>query len=170
MKKENFEKLEDLKMELENCLDDYSVDFANCYPLDSYGYITDAVSEFADSHTSIYYNDQRDFYYNNTKLCEETLLDYGYSLDEMLKEGNTLDDLICRAGAIGEYRHIEETINNELEDVIKLIIVNYILDNKINCNIDFLEGLDVYNLDRFDDLMDLIEENTQEEKEEGKWF
>lgn len=166
MEKENFEKLEDLKMELENCLDDYSIDFVNCYPLDSYGYITDAVSEFADSHTSIYYNQQRDFYYNNTELCEETLLDFGYDLNQMLKDGDTLDDLICKAGAIGEYRHIEETISNELEDVIKLIIVNYIIDNKINCNIDFLEDIDVYNLDRFDDLMDLINENVQEEKEE----
>lgn len=166
MKKENFEKLEDLKMDLENCLDDYSVDFANCYPVDSYGYISDAVSEFADSHTSIYYSDQRDFYYNNTELCEETLLDFGYDLNQMLKDGDTLDDLICKAGAIGEYRHIDETINNELEDVIKLIIVNYILDNKVDCDIDFLEDLDVYNLDRFDDLMDLINENVQEEKED----
>lgn len=166
MKKENLEKLEDLKMELENCLDGYSLDFVNCYPLDSYGYITDAVSEFADNNTSIYYNDQRNFYYNNTELCENALIDFGYSLDEMLKEGNTLDDLICRAGAIGEYYHIEETINNELEDVIKLIIINYILDNKINCDIEFLDDIDIYNLDRFDDLMDLINENIQDDEEE----
>ena len=166
MKKENLEKLEGLKIELENCLDDYSLDFVNCYPVNSYGYITDAVSEFADSHTSIYYNDQRNFYYNNTELCDETLLDFGYDLNQMLKDEDTLDDLICRAGAIGEYRHIEETINNELEDVIKLIIVNYILDNNVDCDIDFLNDIDVYNLDRFDDLANLVQENTQEEKEE----
>ena len=168
MKKEILKKLEDLKMKLEKCLDDYSLDFVNCYPVDSYGYITDAVSEFADNNTSIYYNDQRNFYYNNVELCDETLLDYGYSLDDMLKEGNTLDDLICKAGAIGAYRHIEETINNELEDVIKLIIINYILNNKINCDIDFLDNIDIYNLNRFDDLRDLIEENIQEEEEEEK--
>ena len=166
MKKENLEKLEDLKMELENCLDDYSLDFVDCYPVNSYGYITDAASEFADSNTSIYCNQQRDFYYNNMELCENALIDLGYSLDEMIKEGDTLDDLICRAGAIGEYYHIEETINNELEDVIKLIIINYILDNKINCDIEFLNDLDIYNLNRFDDLMDLIQENQESESQE----
>ena len=28
------------------------------------------------------------------------------------------------------------------------IIINYILDNKINCDIDFLDDIDVYSLDR----------------------
>ena len=163
---ENMKKLEEIKEEIKSNLSDYSLDFANCYDFESNEYISDAISEFADSNTSIYYADQRKFYYENTDLCENALLEYGYDLNELIKDGNTLDDLICKAGAIGEYAYIQQTINGELEDVLKLILINYIIENNIECDIDILDNINIYQLDYFSDLLDLIEEYTKEEEKE----
>ena len=60
---EKMQTFEILKKEIEGGLSDYSLDFVKSYPVDSYGYISDAISEFADNKTSVYYNEQRDFYY-----------------------------------------------------------------------------------------------------------
>lgn len=166
MKEFNIEKLENLKNEIERNLSDYSLDFVNDYSVNSYGYISDAISEFADSNTSIYYSDQRKFYYENTELCENVLLDFGYDLNQMLKDGDTLDDLICKAGSIGEYYKIEQTINGELEDVLKLMVINYIMENNIECDIDILDNIEVYKIDEFSDLLDLIDEYTKEDVNE----
>lgn len=156
------EKFENLRKEIEEGLNDYSLDFVVDYSWNSYGYISDAISEFADRNTSIYYSEQRKFYYDNTELCENALLDFGYDLNQMLREGETLDDLICKAGAIGEYMQIENILNDELEDIIKLTIVNYIMDNNINCDIDILDNIDIYRLEKFSDIIYYINEYNQE--------
>ena len=150
------ENLKELRNELSNNLSDYSLDFINDYSLGSYGYICDAMSEFADNNTSIYYSEQRKFYYDNTELCENALIDYGYDLNQMLKEGSTLDDLICKAGAIGEYMQIENILNDELEDIIKILIIDYIEANNIQCDVEILDNIDTYKLQKFDDIIDYI--------------
>ena len=154
--------LEELRNELSSGLSDYSLDFINDYSLGSYGYICDAMSEFADGNTSIYSSEQRKFYYDNTELCENALLDFGYDLNQMLREGETLDDLICKAGAIGEYMQIENILNDELEDIIKILIIDYIEANNIQCDIDILENINYYQLEKFNDIIDYINEYNQE--------
>lgn len=156
------EKFENLRKEIEEGLNDYSLDFVVDYSWNSYGYISDAISEFADRNTSIYYSEQRKFYYDNTELCENALLDFGYDLNQMLREGDTLDDLICKAGAIGEYMQIENILNDELEDIIKILIIDYIEANNIQCDIDILDNIDTYKLQKFDDIIDYINEYNQE--------
>lgn len=151
-----------LKKEIEEGLSDYSLDFVDNYSLDSDGYVSDAISEFADSNTSIYYADQRKFYLNNADLCDNALIEFGYDLNDMIKQGEHLDDLICKAGAVGEFYKIETNINNELEDILKLLLINYIIDNNIKCDIDILDNINYYQIERFSDLMDLIDEYTKE--------
>ena len=154
--------MEKLKKEIERNLSDYSLDFANCYSLESGAYISDAINEFADNNTSIYYSDQKEFYYNNNDLCNNALIELGYDLNQMIKDGSSLDDLICKAGAIGEYCAIENTLNSELEDIIKLMIINYVIENNIKCDIDILDNINVYQNERFSDLIDLVKEYNQE--------
>lgn len=156
------EKFENLRKEIEKGLSDYSLGFVVDYSYDSYGYISDAISEFADRNTSIYYSDQRDFYYNNADLCDNALIEFGYDLNDMIKQGEHLDDLICKAGAIGEYYQIENVLNNELEDIIKILIIDYIEANNIQCDVDILDNIDFYRLEKFSDIIDYINEYNQE--------
>lgn len=156
------EKLENLKKEIESTLSDYSLDFINTYRIEDNCYISDCINEFADNNTSIYYSDQKEFYYNNEDLCNNALIELGYDLNQMIKNGSSLDDLICKAGAIGEYCAIENTLNSELEDIIKLMIINYVIENNIKCDIDILDNIDCYQIERFSDLIDLVKEYNQE--------
>ena len=75
------ENLENLRKEIEERLNNYSLDFVVDYSCNSYGYISDAISEFADRNTSIYCGGQRKFYYDNTELCENALIEFGYDLN-----------------------------------------------------------------------------------------
>lgn len=156
------EKLKELRNELSNNLSDYSLDFLNDCRIEDNCYISDYISEFADRNTSIYYSEQRKFYYDNTELCENALIEFGYDLNQMLKEGDTLDDLICKVGAIGEYMQIENILNDELEDIIKILIIDYIEANNIQCDIDILDNIDIYRLEKFSDIINYINEYNQE--------
>lgn len=160
---ENMEKLMNLKKEIESNLNSYALDFADCYRVEDNEYISDAISEFADNNTSIYYSDQREFYYNNTDLCENALIEYGYSLNDMIKEGYNLDDIICKAGAIGEYSKIKNEIYFSIDDILKLLLINYIIENNVEINVEVLENVKYYKMDRFSDLLDLLEDEEEEE-------
>lgn len=137
------------------------------------GYITDCVHEFADNNTSIYYNDQREYYYNNSDACMNALKDCGYSLDEFIKEGYDLDDLICKAGAIGEYNAIYNELWDDVENILKLKLIDLIIED-INKNDDcikdfetiknFIDEFNFYNLQEFDELDDALNELKETEK------
>ena len=83
----------------------------------------------------------------------------------MIKQGEHLDDLICKAGAADQYYYINNLLNNELEDILKLLLINHIIDNNIDCNIDILDNINYYQIERFSDLMDLIDEYTMDNQE-----
>ncbi len=89
----------------------------------------DAMNEFADSHASVYYSEQREYYYNNESECMDALNEYGYNLEDMAREGMTLDDMICKAGAIGEYKAIYEEIAGEEEKIRQALAIKFLLDD-----------------------------------------
>ena len=156
---ENMEKFKNLKKEIERNLGDYALDFVDGRRVEDDVYISDAISEFADNNTSIYYSDQREFYYKNSDLCDDALVEYGYSLDDMIKEGYSLDDMICKAGAIGEYSTIENNLYSEIDNILKLLLINYIIDNNIKIDVEVVENVEYYKMNCFSDLLDLLEEN-----------
>lgn len=121
-----------LHEELENIKkgfgDSYPLDFINEVDNDC-RYIGDAFNEFADSHTSVYYNEQREYYYNNESECMEALNEYGYNLEDMARDGMTLDDMICKAGAIGEYRAIYNDLAEEEGKIKQALAIQFLLDD-----------------------------------------
>jgi hypothetical protein len=92
-------------------------------------YLGDAMNEFADSHTSVYFSEQREYYYNNENECMDALNEYGYNLEDMAHEGMTLDDMICKAGAIGEYKAIYEEIAGEEGKIRQALAIKFLLDD-----------------------------------------
>lgn len=162
----NMEKFKNLKKEIESNLGDYALDFVDNHSADDNDYISDAISEFADYNTSVYYSDHREFYHKNQDLCDNALIEYGYSLDDMIKEGCKLDDIICKAGAIGEYSKIENEIYSEIDNILKLLLINYIIENEIEIDAEVLENVEYYQMNRFSDLLDLLEDEEEEEEEE----
>ena len=147
---------------------DISSDFIYSYSLDSYGYICDSITEFADSETSIYYSDQRAFYNDNVELCENALLDYGYDINELLRNGDSLDDIICKAGAIGEFMKNERDLYDDIENIILYLICDYVLENDINISIDDIENIasSINSGDRWSHIIDEIEATQETENEE----
>ena len=139
--KTNIELLKTQKMEPMN---DYSIDLVQELPS---GNIDDSIWKFADANTSIYYNEQREFYFNNTDICEEALDEFGYNgerLGDLLRECGDLDGLICKAGAIGEFLQIEREIWEDNEKIRELYALNEIIR----------KGLDDIDADALDDLLE----------------
>jgi hypothetical protein len=79
-------------------------------------YICDAVSEIADSNTSIYYPDIKNFISENPDAFENAINEYGW-------EGCGSD--YHKAGQMAEYMTIEQDIYNHLADSIKLTAFDY---------------------------------------------
>ena len=127
------------------------------------GYISDAISESADGFTSIYYDEQREFYYNNTELCMDAFRELGYEL----KDFDDLDEAICKAGAVGEFMSLEREAYDELQDILNNYVINYIIINEIAITKEQLENIleeieiNFNQFDRFDEIDDLINEATE---------
>ena len=128
------------------------------------GYICDAITECADCQTSIYYDDQRKFYYENVDLCMRAFADFGYEL----KDFSDLDDAICKAGAVGEFLQHEQKAYDELDKTLQNYAINYILNHDIKITKKQLDqimeeiDLNYSNYDRFDKIDDLIIDITKE--------
>lgn len=152
----NIEQLTKLLTNLEKGVDAYCLDFADNYGLNDNEYISDCISEFADNKTSIYYSDQKQFYYDNEDVCNEALIEFGYSLDDLLKEGYLLDDLICKAGQIGEFYSIESELNNNLDDILKIMIIKYAIVNDLEIDTDIIENINCCDYDKFENLLELF--------------
>lgn len=130
MNKKDIQTLEKIKKDiLENNINCYSVDFCECYDKTNINYLCDAFCEFADNNTSVYYYDQRNYYNEHSQECENALINCGYDLNDLLKECGSLDGVICKAGAIGEYEAILNALYNDEDEIKQLLAINYILDN-----------------------------------------
>lgn len=98
-------------------LNDYSQDFITDHDADSSQYICDAINEFADNNTSIYYSSIKEYICNNFDAVEEAINEFGW-------DGCGGD--LYKAGQMAEYMSIEREISEELEDVIKYITLDFI--------------------------------------------
>lgn len=152
-------------------LNGYSQDFITDSDADSSQYIDDAINEFADNNTSIYYVDIKDFICNNFDKVEEAINEFGW-------DGCGKD--LHKAGQMAEYMSIENEICEDLEEIIKYITLDFI-DSTDEANdeaekiwqtlteeqknelltafIDDLEMID--NNGRFDDITDLYNDFVQ---------
>ena len=92
------ENLEQLFNEAYSELSDTSKDFVGEHSADESSYLDDAFREFADSNTSIYYSDQRQYFNEHTEECENSLLE-SYDSDSIADyiKNNGLDGLICHS-------------------------------------------------------------------------
>lgn len=167
-----FEELKKMQEHLKYEMSDEAYDFCYGWSIESDNYFCDCITEYADSNTSVYSYDQREFYNNNVELCENALLEFGYDLNDMVKNGDTLEDIICKAGAIGQFKQIEETLYEDFENIKKLMVLNYLVDKGLEIfeNEDEIEDLisAVDTNDRLSVLYDLIEEKIDEENEEDE--
>ena len=105
-------KIEDLKKALDtgdygDCLCDYS----------GGNYISDAITEIADNHTSIYYTDIKEFIIENFEAVEDAINEFGW-------EGCGGD--LYKAGQMAEFLTIQNDIYDNIEDCLKLYALNYI--------------------------------------------
>lgn len=124
MKKEDLiKKIEGLKNDLRDQMCGDACGFCDCWEWCSIKYLSDTISEYADSNTDIYYSGQRDYFYKDPERASDLLKDYGYEI----KDFNDLDDAICKAGAVMQYSDIQEAIYNDLEDVKKYLLLSNIL-------------------------------------------
>ena len=126
MEKEQLQKMYD---EIYNDLNDSSKDFVDDHNADDSVDLYDAFTEFADSRTSIYYSDQRQYYNEHTEECERALLELydSNSIADYIKK-NGLDGLICHAGAVGEYEAIYRELSEDDDKIVQCLMIKYLMD------------------------------------------
>ena len=159
----NLEELKNELKEIEKKLNDISKDFIGDWSIDNAQFLCDAITEYADSHTSIYFSDQKEFYNNNVELCEAALIEFGYNLNDLLKEGNSLTDIICRAGAVGEYSKNQKELYEDEEEIKKALLLKYCIDNNILINLEDIDYiLNIFEIDRLNDILDCLNDYLEE--------
>lgn len=98
-------------------LNGYSIDFIADYYPGSSQYICDAISEFSDSNTNIYYPNIIEFIKDNPDAVNDAINEFGW-------DGCGGD--LYKAVQMAEYMSIERGINEEIEDIIKYITLDFI--------------------------------------------
>lgn len=165
----NLQELKDTLKTIKEGLNDISLDFIDGYhDINNNNYICDAFTECADSNVGVYYYEQRDFYNNNVKLCERALLEDGYDIYELLRDGYTLDDIICKAGASGWYRQNLDELYEDESEIIKALALQYCIKNNIVIDIDTIEYMNIDSNNRFSDILDEINQAIEEEEDESE--
>lgn len=153
----------ELKSQLHNDLGDYGDRLCD-YSVRQC--ICDVISEIADSNTSIYYSDIKDFIINNF----DDVID---AIDEMGWDGCGSD--LMKAGQMAEFLHIEHDIYDHLDTAI----LNYCLDyiqytlKKDTITQQQYEDLkdkctNVDNNDYLDDFEDFCDELFEDSEDEGE--
>ena len=163
------EHLEQLFNETYSELNESSKDFVGDHSADESSYLSDAFMEFADSNTSIYYSDQRQYFNEHTEECENALLELydSDSIADYIKK-NGLDGLICHAGAVGEYDSIYRELSDNEDEICQCLVIKYIIDNLDTykeCDIELIdeaiEDSTAYRINRIDDLIDNLNDITE---------
>lgn len=133
-----------------NKLGGYSQSFESDYETSTTSYLEDLFTEFADNNTSIYYSGQRDFFNENPELCENALLEM-YDADSIAEyiRDNGLDGLICHAGALGEYKEIYDELERDRDDILRVMVMDFILD--------FWENLDSLDFEKLEQAIDRVD-------------
>ena len=90
-------------------LNDYSIDFIDEHDGGDSQYIFDAIAEFADGNTSIYYSDIKRYISENIDAVTDIINEFGW-------DGCGCD--LYKAGQAAEMRSIESEIYNDLDDIV----------------------------------------------------
>ena len=88
-------------------LNQETIDFLNDYADADSMYLCDAISEFADGRTSIYYSDIKNFISENVDAVNDAIDEFGW-------DGCGKD--LMKAGQMAEFLTIERKIYDDLSD------------------------------------------------------
>lgn len=88
-------------------LNNETIEFLRDYADAGNMYLCDAISEFADGHTSIYYSDIKNFIAENVEAVNDAVAEFGW-------EGCGSD--LMKAGQMAEFLTIENKIYDDLRD------------------------------------------------------
>lgn len=163
--------LYELKLNLEEKMNDISLDFVSDYDIESDNYISNLFSEFSDNDISVYCSDQKRYFNENTEECENALLSL-YCSDDLADyiKHNGLEGLICHAGVCGWYEKNYSQLSEDEEEIKQLFVVRYLIKHDIfslskEQISDLLEQASDYNIDRTSELLDLINNYLESEND-----
>jgi hypothetical protein len=125
-------------------LSEHAKDFINEYGASDRGYICDLIQAFADSNTSIYYCDIKNFIVNNIEAVEDAINQFGW-------DGCGSD--LYKAGQTAEYLTIERALYNEVTDIVKHLAIEYITN--------VYSGLEVADSEQLTDLLSELNNNLE---------
>lgn len=155
--------LYDILTKLEETMNSSSIDFVNDYSINNNEnqYLSDLITEYADSSISIYYVDQYNYWNDHTDDCEQALLDLydAETLKDIIKSQG-LYNLCCTAGVCGQFNNIERELYDDIDNICKCLLLNYMIDNfykftkKDASYIDDVIDITNYNnIDRMNELL-----------------
>lgn len=142
-------------------MNDSSKDFCKEYDV-AYNtqYICDAITEFADANTSIYYADIEKFISENVDAVNDAIAEFGW-------DGCGAD--LYKAGQIAECLQIENEIFSDLGYVVRVLALDYLsgAGRPVSCEMweDISEALEnIETNDMLDTICDVVNDitNTQE--------
>ena len=144
----NKEYLEELKENLKAGMNDISIDFASNYDITQDYYISDLFCEHADSWVDIYNSDLLEWAKYNYEYIEEAIDEYG----DVAKDPSGRADFM-RTIMQGQFLYYERQLYEDADDIIKLLAINYLLENE-----DEVES--EMDNDRIDEMLDDIDVDT----------
>lgn len=167
-REKNIKELEKIKQELTEQMNGSAFDFSNEQDINYNSYLCDLFHEWADNNTSIYYYDQHKYYEEHPTECEDALLELydGEFLAQKIKQEG-LYNLICFAGAVGEYEAIYNELSQDEENIIKVLAINYLLEHdfaladklaRVGNYAELLEEVAELGADRLTDIRDNLYE------------
>lgn len=111
---------------LEN-MNDISCEFVNENDLEGIDYLDDLFHEKADNETSVYYADQKQYFYDHPQECENALLEWydSESLADTIKDEG-LEALICKAGQCGEYQANSNKLYEDEDKIKEVLTLKYL--------------------------------------------
>lgn len=125
-------------------LSENAKDFINEYGASDSGYICDLITAFADSNTSLYTDDIKNFIINNFDAVTNAINAFGW-------DGCGKD--IYKAGQTAEFLTIERALYNDLTDIVKHLAIEYITN--------VYSGLEVADSEQLSELLKELENNLE---------
>lgn len=160
--------LEELKEDLKQQINSISLDFTNDTDITYSSYICDAITEYADNNVDIYNSELLEWAKHNYNLVEDSIDEFGVATDS-----NGKADFI-RTIMQAQFLENENLLNQDFEEIIKILAINYLLENLEDIKADFEKVEDVVeNLEieidnncRLDDILDHLNEQLFDIEEE----
>lgn len=166
MKKEIKILLEDKKEELKRQMSDISCAFCGDYSdITRDNYICDAITECADGQVDIYTSDLLEWAKSNYEYVEQAIDDFGVA-----KNSNGRADFV-QTIVSGQFIKNEEELNRDIEEIVELLIINYLLEQDIEIEEETIEELlddvkyTINSANYFSDILDKINEYTNKDEE-----